>query len=235
MNPQIKLLTSIAIAAGTIGFGSLAIANLTTPNRSFSVSERESNSIIAENSDGMNHSGMKMGGMMNHNMDVGPADANYDLRFIDSMIPHHQGALVMAQEVIQKSKRPELIKLAKGIITDQNKEIAQMQQWRKQWYPKASATPIMWHTAMNHEMAMTPQHKQSMMMSMSLGKADAGFDKRFLDAMIPHHQGAVTMGKDSLKKSTRPEMQKLAQTIITSQQSEIDMMTQWRKKWYGSK
>jgi uncharacterized protein (DUF305 family) len=74
-----------------------------------------------------------------------------------------------------------------------------------------------------------------MMMSMSLGKADAGFDKRFLDAMIPHHQGAVTMGKDSLKKSTRPEMQKLAQTIITSQQSEIDMMTQWRKKWYGSK
>jgi uncharacterized protein (DUF305 family) len=151
------------------------------------------------------------------------------------MIPHHQGALVMAQEVLEKSKRPELIKLAKGIISDQKKEIAQMQQWRKQWYPKASATPIMWHTAMNHEMAMTAEHKQSMMMSMSLGKADAGFDRRFLDAMIPHHQGAVTMGQDLLLKSKRPQMQKLARDIIKSQQAEIDMMTQWQKEWAVAK
>jgi uncharacterized protein (DUF305 family) len=227
MNPQLRLLAPIAVMLGAIGFGSLAIANLTNQHRS--------NSTISQNSGGMNHDGMKAGGMMNHNMDVGPADANYDLRFIDSMIPHHQGALVMAQEVLQKSKRPEVIKLAKSIITEQKKEIAQMQQWRKQWYPKASATPIMWHTEMKHEMAMTPEHKQSMMMSMSLGKADAGFDKRFLDVMIPHHQGAVTMGKDSLQKSTRPEMQKLAQSMIKSQQSEIDLMTQWRQKWYGSK
>ncbi len=232
MNTRAKLIASIAIMTGTIGFGSLAIANFTTPNRS--------NSTIAQNSDGMNHGGMnhdgmKKGGMMDHNMDVGPADANYDLRFIDSMIPHHQGALVMAEEVLQKSKRPELIKLAKGMLADQKKEIAQMKLWRKQWYPKASATPIMWHAAMNHEMAMTPQHKQSMMMSMSLGKADAGFDVRFLDAMIPHHQGAVTMGQDLLKKSKRPEMKKLAQNIIKSQQAEIDLMTQWQKEWSASK
>jgi uncharacterized protein (DUF305 family) len=230
MNSKTKLLTAIAVATGTIGFGSLAIANLTTHNRS--------NSTIAQNGDmnhgGMNHDGMKKGGM-NHNMDVGPAGANYDLRFIDSMIPHHQGALVMAQEVLEKSKRPELIKLAKGMLADQKKEIAQMQQWRKQWYPKASATPIMWHAEMNHEMSMTDAHKQSMMMSMSLGKADAGFDVRFLDAMIPHHQGAVTMGKDLLLKSKRPQMQKLAQGIVKSQQAEIDLMTQWQKEWSVAK
>ncbi|AFY96869.1 DUF305 domain-containing protein [Chamaesiphon minutus] len=225
MNSKVKLLAPIALILGGIGFGSLAIANLTN---------RGSNSTLAQNSGGMNHGGMNHGGM-NHNMDIGPADANYDLRFIDSMIPHHQGALVMAQEVLQKSKRPELIKLAKGIITEQKKEIAQMQQWRKQWYPKASATPMMWHTAMNHEMAMTAEHKQSMMMSMSLGKADAGFDRRFLDAMIPHHQGAVTMGQDLLKKSKRPEMQKLARNIITSQQAEIAQMTQWQREWSASR
>ena len=231
MNTKTRLIASIAIVTGTIGFGSLAIANFTTSNRS--------SSTIAQNGGmnhgGMNHDGMKKGGMMNHNMDVGPADANYDLRFIDSMIPHHQGALVMAQEVLQKSKRPELIKLAKGMLAEQNKEIAQMQQWRKQWYPKVSATPIMWHTAMNHEMAMTAAHKESMMMSMSLGKADAGFERRFLDAMIPHHQGAVTMGQDLLKKSKRPEMQKLAQNIIKSQQAEIAQMIQWQKQWSASK
>jgi uncharacterized protein (DUF305 family) len=70
-------------------------------------------------------------------------------------------------------------------------------------------------------------------MSMSLGKADAGFDKRFLDAMIPHHQGAVTMAQDSLQKSKHPELKQLSQNIIKSQQSEIDRMTQLRQKWYG--
>jgi uncharacterized protein (DUF305 family) len=227
MNTRAKLIASIAIVTGTIGFGSLTIANLTNNHKS--------NSTLAQNSDGMNHDAMKKGGMMNHNMDVGPAGANYDLRFLDSMIPHHQGALVMAQEVLKKSKRPELIKLANGIITDQKKEIAQMKLWRKQWYPKASAEPIMWHTEMKHEMVMTAEHKQSMMMSMSLGKADAGFDVRFLDAMIPHHQGAVTMGQDLLKKSKRPEMKKLAQNIIKSQQAEIDLMTQWQKEWSVAK
>jgi uncharacterized protein (DUF305 family) len=220
MNPKLRLLTPIAIIMGTLGVGSLAIANLTT--------HHSPNSTITQNHEGMNH-----GGIMNHNMDIGPADANYDLRFLDSMIPHHQGALVMAQEVLEKSKRPELIKLAKNIIVAQEKEIAQMEKWRKQWYSKASATPIMWHAEMNHEMAMTPAHKRSMMMSMSLGKADAGFDKRFLDAMIPHHQGAVTMGKDLLQKSKRIQMQKLAQSIIVSQQVEIDSMTKWRIEWYG--
>ncbi len=227
MNSKTKLLTWIAVVTGTVGFSSLAIANLTTHNRL--------SSTIAQNSGGMNHDGMKKGGMMNHNMDVGPADANYDLRFLDSMIPHHQGALVMSQEVLTKSKRPELIKLAKGIIAEQQKEIEQMKQWRKQWYPKASATPIMWHAEMNHEMTMTPKHKESMMMNMSLGKADAGFDLRFLDAMIPHHQGAVTMGKDLLLKSKRPEMKKFAQNIIKSQQAEIDLMTKWQKEWAVAK
>mgnify|MGYP000028709742 FL=1 len=232
MNPKMRLITPIALLFGSIGIGSLAIAGLTI---------HRSNSNIAQTNGGMNHGGMnhggmmKQGGMMNHNMDVGPADANYDLRFIDSMLPHHQGALVMAQSAIQKSKRPELVKFAKNIITEQKKEIAQMQQWRKQWYPTASATPIMWHAAMNHEMAMTAEHKQSMMMNMSLGEADAGFDKRFLDAMIPHHQGAVTMAKDSLKKSKRPELQKLAQNIMTSQQAEISQMTRWQQQWYANK
>lgn len=231
MNTRAKLIASIAIVTGTIGFGSLAIANFTNSNRSSEIAQNSG----GMNHGGMNHDGMKKGGMMDHNMDVGPADANYDLRFIDSMIPHHQGALVMAQEVLEKSKRPELIKLAKSMLAEQKKEIAQMQQWRNQWYPKASATPVMWHAAMNHEMSMTAEHKQSMMMSMSLGNADAGFDVRFLSAMIPHHQGAVTMGQDLLLKSKRPEMKKLAQNIIKSQQAEIAQMTQWQKQWSASK
>lgn len=72
------------------------------------------------------------------------------------------------------------------------------------------------------------------MMKEHLGKADAQYDERFIDMMIPHHQGAINMAKDALQKAQHPEIKKLAQNIIDSQQKEIDMLKAWRKEWYGS-
>lgn len=177
-----------------------------------------------------------MGGMggMNHNMsmDLGPADADYDLRFIDGMTVHHQGAVNMAKEVLAKSKRPEIKKLANNIIAAQNREINQMKEWRKTWYPKASSTPMAYHPQMGHMMEMTPEQMQSMMMSMDLGAADTQFDLRFLNAMIPHHEGALVMAQDASVKSKRPEIKALSQEIVTSQKQEIEQMKQWRQAWY---
>jgi len=76
----------------------------------------------------------KAGMMMK--MDLGAADANFDLRFINAMIPHHEGALMMAMEVQGKTKRTEVKKLARDILSSQKAEITQMQQWRKAWYGK---------------------------------------------------------------------------------------------------
>lgn len=67
------------------------------------------------------------------------------------------------------------------------------------------------------------------MMSGDLGTADNQFDLRFINAMIPHHQGAVDMANQAAEKSDRPEIKQLAQDIISSQQQEIERMTQWRK------
>jgi uncharacterized protein (DUF305 family) len=178
----------------------------------------------------MNHGGMNHGGM-NHNMDLGPADENYDLRFIDAMIPHHEGAVVMAKDVLQKSKRPELQKLATAIISAQTEEIAQMKQWRKVWYPSVPSTPMAWHTEKSHMMAMNPEQISAMKMDMDLGKADAEYDLRFVKAMIPHHEAAVVMANDLASKTKRPELQKMAKDIIASQQVEIDQMRQWERSW----
>lgn len=185
-------------------------------------------------SDMKEHNAMQHGSSMDHSMgmDLGPADANYDLRFIDAMTPHHQGAVEMAKEAQQKSQHPEIKKLADDIIKAQSKEIPQMKQWRQAWYPKAGDKPMAYHAQMGHMMEMSPDQMKSMMMSMDLGAADAQFDLRFLNAMIPHHEGAITMAKDALSKSKHPELKKLAQDIVTSQQKEIDQMKQWRQAWY---
>jgi uncharacterized protein (DUF305 family) len=207
-----------------------ALSNLITSCAANSKPSAQAASPAAMDSGAM--SGMDHGSMSNTMiMDLGPADASFDLRFVDAMTPHHQGAVVMAKEALQKSKRPEILTLAQGIIKAQDQEIAQMKQWRKAWYAKESDTPMAWSTDMGHMMAMSASQKQGMMMSRSLGAADAGFDLRFLDAMIPHHEGAVVMAKEVLAKSQRSEVKKLAQNIIASQQAEIKQMEGWRKAW----
>lgn len=171
---------------------------------------------------------------MDHAMDLGPADGNYDLRFIDAMILHHQGAIDMAQEAQEKSQRPEIKQLAEEIITAQKQEIAQMQQWRTAWYPNAGDQPMGYHTEMGHMMQMTAAQKQAMMMTTDLGVADDEFDLRFINGMIPHHEGALVMAQDALEKSVRPELQELAQEVIKAQATEINQMKQWRQAWYKS-
>lgn len=139
----------------------------------------------------------------------------------------------MAKAAQQNSKRPEIQKLVTAIIQAQDQEIAQMKQWRQAWYPKASDTPMTYNTQMGHMMPMSPEQMKGMKMSQDLGTADPNFDLRFIDAMIPHHEGAVTMAKDVLNKTKRPEIKQMAEAIVTSQQAEIEQMQKWRKAWYG--
>lgn len=58
----------------------------------------------------------------------------FDKAFLEEMIPHHEGAVVMAKQVLATSKRPELIKLANDIIAAQNKEILMMNTWLTSWF-----------------------------------------------------------------------------------------------------
>ncbi len=64
----------------------------------------------------------------------------FDKAFLAEMIPHHEGAVVMAKQVLQTSKRPELIKLANDIISAQNKEINMMKGWMSTWFKSSEGS-----------------------------------------------------------------------------------------------
>jgi len=55
-------------------------------------------------------------------------DADKD--FVSHMIPHHQGAIEMAEVELKYGKDPELKRLAKNIINAQHDEIGFMQRWQ---------------------------------------------------------------------------------------------------------
>lgn len=223
----------ISLKPGFLVFTMLAIASLTSGVLTACSSNDEQNQAAntttteVRNEQNIDHSGM------NHSMamNLGAADTSYDLRFIDAMILHHQGAVEMASSAQQKAQRPEIKQLADGIIKSQNQEIAQMKQWRQAWYPQAEQL-MAYNTSQGQMMQMSSEQMQSMKMSKDLGTADTQFDLRFINAMIPHHQGAITMAEDTLSKSKRPEIKQLAQEIINAQKIEIAQMQQWRQAWY---
>lgn len=223
------ILIAIASATGGCAISSRADSNQNhTPN----TNRHDSSGMPGM----MQHGDMQHGsGMMNHSMamDLGPTDANYDLRFIDAMRLHHRGAIAMAKEAEQKSQRREIKSLARNIIIAQNREENELlRKWRSSWYPQAPESPVAYGGQGKSMVPMSKELQQNMTMAMDLGPADAQFDLRFMDAMIAHHQGAVTMAEDALKKSQRPEAKQLSQEIINSQQAEIDQMQQWRQAWY---
>lgn len=60
----------------------------------------------------------------------------FDLRFIEAMISHHEGAIQMATEARDTAVHAELKTLAANIIAAQESEIAQMEQWKREWFPQ---------------------------------------------------------------------------------------------------
>lgn len=65
---------------------------------------------------------------------------------------------------------------------------------------------------------------------MSSSEPSGNNDVDFVALMLPHHQAAIEMAKTELLRGSDPQMRRLAQEIITDQQSEIDLMKRWLKQ-----
>ena len=68
---------------------------------------------------------------------------------------------------------------------------------------------------------------EQMHRAMASVEASGNSDVDFVRLMLPHHQGALDMAKTQLMYGTDPQMRRLAQEIITDQQSEIALMHLW--------
>lgn len=158
---------------------------------------------------------MMSGGMM--------MSQNIDQHFIVQMIPHHEGAIEMAKVALERSKRPEVISLAKGIIEAQTREIDDMKSWYQSWF--GSAPPAGGMGMMMGGMTGNTGELESV--------SAAEFDGEFLSQMTPHHEMAIMMAGMLAASTNRPEMKTLADNIITSQSREIEMMRSWLASWYG--
>jgi len=63
----------------------------------------------------------------------GKTGKEFDVLFLNQMIEHHTQAIEMSKPANANANREEIKSLASNVITDQEKEIAMMKQWQKEW------------------------------------------------------------------------------------------------------
>lgn len=148
----------------------------------------------------------------------------FEAMFLKQMIHHHEMAVGMADLATKNTKRAEINKLGKDIISAQKGEIEKMQGWLKSCGGDAAGSMPQ----------MPGMEKMMKEMEMLKNAKDAEFDKMFLAHMIEHHEGAVSMAELVDGRSDRAELKQLAGGIIKDQTKEIEQMKSWEKSWFGS-
>ncbi len=152
---------------------------------------------------------------------VAPNGEYSDAAFVDSMVPHHEGAVEMAQAALENAEHEEIRALAQDIISAQRAEIDLFGEIREE----LGGEPAM---------EMSQEEMEGMMGNMDAGElaSQRPFDKAFIDAMIPHHESAIAMANVALQESEDPEILRIAEDIVSAQEREISQMQAWREDWY---
>lgn len=57
----------------------------------------------------------------------------FDCLFVDGMIHHHEGAIEMAEDVLEDGQKERIAELAGEIIELQREEIRMMEEWQDEW------------------------------------------------------------------------------------------------------
>jgi uncharacterized protein (DUF305 family) len=150
-----------------------------------------------------------------------------DVKFVQGMIPHHEGAIEMAELVEGRTDRQELLDLADEIIEVQDEEIALL----RGMLDRMGADEM----AMDDDMGDMDHGDMGMMDEAELEELRElegdEFDRRFMQAMIVHHEGAIDMAERVLAEGQDDEVAGLAQLVIDAQQREIEQMQRWLEEW----
>jgi len=140
-----------------------------------------------------------------------------DFDFASMMIPHHKGAVAMAEAMLKDSKSPVLIAFAREVIAAQNKEIEAFEQFLSTADQQPSKNAAQFTERLMGAMDV-------MMRGMTNWKS-SGLDQDFISLMIPHHQSAVDMAKAYLPYAKNAKIKKMAIDIISAQEKEIAWLT----------
>ena len=158
-----------------------------------------------------------------------------DVQFMQGMIAHHAQALAMVALAGDRTTRPDLQAIGLRIKISQQDEIAFMQRWLRD---RHQVVPLVDSAYMAHmpgmQMGSTPMPGMmmpGMMTAQQMARlaqaTGVAFDRVFLEGMIRHHEGALSMIKDLMttqRGAEAPEVFTFASDADAEQRAEIQRM-----------
>jgi len=146
-----------------------------------------------------------------------------DVEFMQHMIHHHAQALVVTGLVAGRADRPELELLAGRIDASQRSEIESMRRWLGKRGEHAPDPSHAHHDAMPSMPGMLTDAQLAELRAAS----GADFDRLFLERMIQHHEGALSMVADLFATpgaAQESEIFRFATDVDADQRAEIARM-----------
>lgn len=151
-----------------------------------------------------------------------------DVLFAQTMIPHHRQAVEMSEMMLAKDGiSSDVVDLATTIKDAQGPEIGTMTGWLESWGEPIEAEGAEGGME-GHDMDSDSGSMDGMMSDDQMSELDAAegdeASRLFLESMTAHHEGAIGMAEDEIDSGRNPEAVQLAETIVETQQAEIDTM-----------
>lgn len=155
-------------------------------------------------------------GQMKQDMTTIPQTSSISHNFILQMLPHHQAAINMCQNLLNYTKNPTLIKMAKDIIKEQTKSIADMEKILASCsQTQNSPSDLYIYQSKFNEITLI------MFNQMQNACATNNIDNNFVHEMLPHHKGAIFMCKNVQRFNICPELRPICTSIITMQEAGV--------------
>jgi uncharacterized protein (DUF305 family) len=135
-----------------------------------------------------------------------------DADYIDNLVPHHEMALQMSDAVIARGADPAVREMAQEMKAMQAEEIAMLREIRQR---VAGSDRIA---------AMRDPHSELDLEQINSAASGPAADVAFLENMIPHHAGAVSLSHRALDQLSDPELIEMANMTIVMQTREMNEM-----------
>ena len=149
-----------------------------------------------------------------------------DVAYASGMIVHHEQAVEMSDILLQTDDAdPEVAALAEDIRAAQQPEIEQMQSWLETWGHEPDGDGD--HGDMLDDGGHDGMMSEEDLADLESAEGDEA-SRLFLDQMIIHHEGAVSMAEDHLETGENPEALEFSENVISDQSAEIEEMEEMR-------
>lgn len=157
-----------------------------------------------------------------------PGDTSAEAGFLRDMSTHHAQAVAMSMIAHANSTDPGIISLSADISLTQHGQIGYMQAWLRDWglSPTGSEPAMSWMpdaqgSLVNGLMPGMATREQMTALREASGRE---LTVQFLTLMRQHHLGGIHMAQEIVEMSDNADVTWLAQTMVSGQQSEINLI-----------